>query len=177
MYDLSIKNVKKNIKVLEQLENKSLIRVELALKLALMEGCGWIEEKVCFILFKYIDAKVNNKILNEEVKNNIRQKNYSFKYKEFREKLTAVIGEIEMVKIESKIKKYNDSHFDFDHFKACLSELKKERDKYAHTYTRFGKKNIQCSTSLGFSRIDERIDYINKGLSIIQSFVFRRCKK
>lgn len=177
MYDLSIKNVKKNITILENLEKNGSIDVALALKLASMECCGWIEEKMHFILFAYIDAKVKNKVLNEEVKNNIRQINYSFKYKKFRDKIVATIGETEIVKIEGKIKKYKNSYFDIDHFKEFLSELENERNKYAHTYTRFGKKIIKSnSPKLGFSEIETRIDYINKGLNIIQKFINRRCK-
>lgn len=178
MHDLSIKNVKKNIKILENLEKNSSIDVALALKLASMECCGWIEEKMHFILFVYIDAKVKNKILNEEVKNNIKQKNYSFKYNEFRNKIVATIGETEIVKIEGKITKYKNSYFDFEHFKHSLSELKNERDKYAHTYTRSGKKIVTSnSPKLGFAEIKTRIDYVNKGLNIIQKFINRRCKK
>jgi len=55
-----------------------------------------------------------------------------------------------------------------------LAELKKQRDRYAHTYTRSGKKIIDNSTYLGFSEIEKRASYINKGLRIIQGFVFRR---
>ena len=172
MSDLSIRNVKRNIKILKKLEEDKSLEIDLALKLALMECCGWIEEKMHFIIFKYVDANITHKLLNKETKNNISNKNYSFQYKAFRDKLVATLGEYEVIKFERIMGKSNNSVFDFDHFKTNLSELKKERDKHAHTYTRIGTSTV----NLGFSEIEQRINYINRGLNKIQQFVFRRCK-
>lgn len=169
MHDLDIRKVKKNIKVLEGLENRGLLKPELAYKLGLIECCGWIEEKMNCIMLDYIDRKVKNLILREKTKDSIKTTNYSFKYTDFREKLVATIGEAEVIQIESRIKHYNDLFFDFDHFKQILGELKTKRDECAHTYSRIGG-----GMGLGFSQIDERLNYVNKGLNIFQKFVRRR---
>src|SRR3989344_5318214 len=161
--------LKKNIKTLEKLENSSLLEPELAHKLALIECCGWIEEKMHCMLLEYIDRKIINVVLREKVKDSIKNKNYSFRYSDFRDKLVATLAETEVVQIEVFIKGYKDSYFDFEHFRHVLGELKKKRKECAHTYARMG-----AGTGLGFSQIEEKLNYVNKGLNIFQRFVRRR---
>lgn len=169
MSDLDIRKVKKNIKSLETLEFNSYIESALARKLALIECCGWIEEKMHCILFNYIDRNVKKSDLQIAIKDSIRCMNYSFNYSNFRSKLVATLGETKIIKIEKQIQKYNNSKFDFEHFKSLLSSLKKRRDGLAHTYSRTGV----TTTLVGFSEINLDIDYINKGLNIFQTFIKR----
>lgn len=146
-----------------------MLEPELAHKLALIECCGWIEEKMHCMMLEYIDKKVNNIVLREKVKDSIKTTNYGFRYIDFKDKLVATLGETEVIRIESFIKRYKDSYFDFEHFKHTLSELKKKRDECAHTYARIG-----AGTGFGFTQIEEKLNYINKGLNIFQNFVRRR---
>lgn len=169
MHDLDVRRVKKNIKTLEKLEKDGSLEPELAHKLALIECCGWIEEKMHCMMLDYIDKKVRNVALREEVKDSIKAKNYSFRYADFRDKLVATLTETQVIQIESFIKSYRDPYFDFERFKHTLGELKKKRDECAHTYARIGG-----STWLGFYEIEEKLNYVNKGLNIFQSFVRRR---
>lgn len=169
MSDLDIRKVLKIIKTLEKLETDSLLDTRLALKLALIEGCGWIEEKMHCMMFDYINRKVDDIVLRKKVESAIRETNYSFKYVDFKDKLVATLGEIEVLKMEHFIERYDTSYFDFDHFKSVLGELKKERDRCAHTYTR-----LYGTVGLGFSGIETRLKYINVGLNIFQNFIRRR---
>ncbi len=169
MHDLDVRKVKKNIKSLEDLEMQNLLKTELAHKFALMECCGWIEEKMHQIIFDYIDRKSNDPILRDSVKDSIKNMNYSLRYSDFREKLISALGEIRTQGIEGCIAAYDDTYFNFEHFKQFLTELKRQRDTCAHTYARTGAAPV-----LGFTQIKERLDYANRGLSIFQSFIRRR---
>lgn len=168
MQDLDVEIVKKNIETLEKLENSSSLEPELALKLALIECCGWVEENMQWMISEYIDRKVNDLILRNEVKKSIYEMNYGFNYKKFKFKLIATLGQTEVVKIETIVSSYNDSVFDFEHFKNCLAELKSHRDECAHTYTRTG---AGTGTVPGFSKIVEQLDYVKKGLDIFATLV------
>jgi len=169
MLDLDVRKVKKNIKILENLEARSLLAPELAHKLALIECCGWIEEKMHYTLMSYVERKVGDTVLQEKIKDSIRNTNYSFNYSAFKEKLVATLGQPKVIKIEGYIQQYDNQYFDFDHFKQFLAELKKKRDECAHTYSRIG-----IVMGFGFSQIEERLNYVNTGLNIFQSFIRRR---
>jgi hypothetical protein len=169
MSDFDVRKLRKVIRVLEKLESDGKIFSELAYKYALLEGCGWIEEKMHDILFQYLDSQTRNSVTQEFLKKNIRKMNYGLKYSDFKKKLSSTLGEAHVVKIESHLESIDDRIFDFDHFKHCLAELKLQRDKYAHTYSRVG-----TVSGMGFTEISVRIDYINKGLNRIKRCVVSR---
>ena len=120
------------------------------------------------MIFNYIDKNIINNDLKETAKKSIRKISFGFRYPEFKEKLIATLGEIEIIKIEKCIKK--KTQFDFEHFKQVLSELKNKRDSYAHTYSRIGT----MTTHLGFYQLYQKLDDVNKGLKMFQLFVKRR---
>jgi hypothetical protein len=171
MTPLDIRNIIKNIEILEDLENRGLLDTRFALKIALMECCGWIEEKMANIIFEYIDRKIKNFDLNNELKIAISKKNYSFRYKDFRDKLVSSVGELEVIKIEKGLKKRQNVYFDFDHFKTILSGLKTKRDQCAHTFMSNTNTTI---TFFGFNEIKQKLKYINNGFKIIKQYISRR---
>ena len=169
MHDLDIRKLRRNVKVLETLESEGSLAPELAYKFALMECCGWIEEKMHQMLFDYVERKTADVILKETVKKAITNTNYSFRYSEFRDKFVAALGELAVQEIESYVENYDDSYFNFEHFKQLLTELKKKRDACAHTYTKAG-----MVTAFGFTELEQKLKVINMGINIIQAFIRRR---
>ena len=68
MGDINVRKLKKIVRTLETLEENNVIAPELAYKYALLECCGWIEEKMHNILFDYLVRQTYNPVTQELLK-------------------------------------------------------------------------------------------------------------
>jgi hypothetical protein len=126
-------------------DSRTFKETELYAKLAIIELCGWAEDSFDDIISWY----VNNKLLD---KNNIKfcikeivNKNYSIDYENhIRPMFYKIVGFKKLETIENKLNKNGD----IDKLKALLNSLKKNRDKAAHTHTKYVTRSFDAPIKL-----------------------------
>jgi hypothetical protein len=104
-------------------------RPDLLCKLAYLEFCGWIEHRMDSLVRASATASGVN---CEWVEENLIKRTHGFKYDDhFRPMICSVIGEVCVIKIESKLEASNSGQIEL--FKATLGSLWKIRGALAHT--------------------------------------------
>ncbi len=101
-------------------------------KLAIIEGCGWIELTMDYIVKSYFDKKIKT-VQFSKICNSLVKKNYGFQYEDnFKKMLIPIIGVKQVEKLEVKLNKRGL----IDILIAELEALKIHRNDASHTYIR-----------------------------------------
>ncbi len=101
-------------------------------KLAIIEGCGWIELTMDYIVKSYFDRKIRTPKFTK-ICNSIVKRNYGFHYEDnFKKMLLPIIGVKQVEKLEVKLNKRGLIAILF----AELEALKIHRNDASHTYIR-----------------------------------------
>ncbi len=102
-------------------------------KLALLELCGWIEQSMDDLIFRYTNRRVKETANLDFVHQDVIGKTYGFEYERyFRTMLIRTIGIVGTEKLEKSL-----NHSSFNNFCLALKKLKEQRDPHSHA-TIFG---------------------------------------
>ena len=141
---VSSKNIRRNLNLIRERyddamnssRTNSSLEAALYSKLAIIELSGWIEETIDIILKDYLIRTVNDHTIRNTIEQEIIQRVYGFKYKDYyRPLMERILGASRFQYITLKLEHTNARN---SRLQNVLSELTKRRDQAAHTHFQQG---------------------------------------
>ena len=141
---VSSKTIRRNLKLIQRLYDAAMnssgadssLEAALYSKLAIIELSGWVEETIDLILKDYLIRTVNDFALRNTIEQEIIQRVYGFKYKDYyRPLMERILGANRFQYIISHLERTDSRN---SRLQSILSELSSRRDRAAHTYFQQG---------------------------------------